>query len=183
LLLWPPGASSFNAAPASISKHRVKLAHTKARDMVSSCFETEEDHKCIKVAMDNYYPSIAIFMCPVVDPKQEMKRQRGNNKKDQVCKSILDVKEPSSLHCLAAVNYHQVGQKTVVLWLSTTLEEPPIDSIQHVTWRGKGQDNFQYEEPFGAFEVVLGRVLSSFLGLTFLSPAFFHNQQQTMTVV
>jgi hypothetical protein len=150
--------------------------------MVSSCFETEEDHKCIKVAMDNYYPSIAIFMCPVVDPKQEMKRQRGNNKKDQVCKSILDVKEPSSLHCLAAVNYHQVGQKTVVLWLSTTLEEPPIDSIQHVTWRGKGQDNFQYEEPFGAFEVVLGWVLSSFLGLTFVSPAFFHNQQQ-MTVV
>jgi hypothetical protein len=74
-LLWPPGASSFNAAPASISKHRVKLAHTKARDMVSSCFETEEDHKCIKVAMDNYYPSIAIFMCLVVNPKQEMKRQ------------------------------------------------------------------------------------------------------------
>jgi hypothetical protein len=130
----PPGAEYIKSAPPSIKK-RVKLALTKARDMVLSCFETKEDHKCIKVAMDNY-PSIVIFMCPVVDPKQEMKRQRGNNK-DQGCKSILDVKEPLSLHCLAAVNYYQMGQKTVVLWLSTTLEEPPIESV-HVTWRGKG---------------------------------------------
>ena len=128
----PPGASSFNAAPASIKK-KVKLAHTKARDMVSSCFETKEDHKCINVAMYNY-PTIAIFMCQVVDQKQELKRHRGNKKnEDQVRKSILDVKDSSSLHCLAAVNYYQVGDKTVVLWLSTTLEEPPVDSI-HVTW-------------------------------------------------
>jgi hypothetical protein len=127
----PPGASSFNAAPASIKK-KVKLAHTKARDMVSSCFETEEDHLCIKVAMDNY-PTIAIFMCQSV--QHELKRNRGKNK--QVRKSILDVKDPSSLHCLAAVNYYQVGDKTHVLWLSTTREKPPVDSI-HVTWQKLG---------------------------------------------
>ena len=132
---WPPGAasSSFNTASASI-KHRVKLAHMKAHDMVSSCFETKEDRNCIKVAMDNY-PTIAIFMCPVLDQKQDMKRKRNN--KDQVCKSILDVKDPSSLHCLAAVNYYQVGRNMIVLWLSTTLKEPPINSI-HVTWQNKG---------------------------------------------
>ena len=83
----PPGADSFKAAPGSI-KRKVKLAHSKAREMILSCFETKEDHKCIKVAMDNY-PSIAIFMCPVVDPKQEMKRQRGNNKMIKFAKAFL----------------------------------------------------------------------------------------------
>jgi hypothetical protein len=72
-------------------------------------------------------------MCQSV--QHELKRNRGKNK--QVRKSILDVKDPSSLHCLAAVNYYQVGDKTHVLWLSTTRKKPPVDSI-HVTWRGKG---------------------------------------------
>ena len=130
----PPGAVSSNTASASI-KSRVKLALTKARDMVSSCFNTKEDHNCIKVAMHKY-PTIAIFMCQVVDQTQELKRKR-NTKKDQVRKSILDVKDTSSLHCLAAVNYFTVGQNTVVLWLATTLEKPPVDSI-HVTWRNLG---------------------------------------------
>ena len=102
-------------------------------DCVPACSKhhtgtTDSAHSRIKVAMDNY-PTIAIFMCQSV--QHELKRNRGKNK--QVCKSILDVKDPSSLHCLAAVNYYQVGTETVVLWLSTTLEEPPVDSI-HVTW-------------------------------------------------
>jgi hypothetical protein len=46
------------------------------------------------------------------------------------------VKDASSLHCLAAVNYYQVGTRTVVLWLSTTLKAPPVDS-RNVTWQGK----------------------------------------------
>jgi hypothetical protein len=55
---WPPHAAS--SKPEQIKK-RVKLAHVKAREMLWSCFGTNEDHKCIKVAMANY-PTIAIFM-------------------------------------------------------------------------------------------------------------------------
>lgn len=53
------------------------------------------------------------------------------------CKSIFDVKDTSSLHCLAAVNYFQDDTKTQVLWLATTLEAPPVDSI-HVVWQKHG---------------------------------------------
>ena len=94
----PPGHEFFKAADASIKK-RVKLAHAKARDMVTSCFEAKEDRQSIQFAMHNY-PTIAIFMCQ----EQELKRTRPNNKKNQFRKSILDVKDESSLHCLAAVN-------------------------------------------------------------------------------
>jgi len=55
----PPGHEFFKAADASIKK-RVKLAHTKAPDMVTSCFEAKADRQCIKFAMHNY-PTIAIF--------------------------------------------------------------------------------------------------------------------------
>jgi hypothetical protein len=75
------------------------------------------------------YPTIAIFMSQC-DGQENIKR---NHKKHNLHKSILDVKYTSSLHCLAAVNYFQVGPKTHVLWLSTTLESPPVDSI-HVMW-------------------------------------------------
>ena len=65
-----------------------------------------------------------------------MKRVRNKNK--QLGKSILDAKDPNtSLQCLAAVNYYSIGQQTVVLWLATTVNPPPIDSI-HVTWRNLG---------------------------------------------
>ena len=41
------------------------------------------------------------------------------------------------LHCLAAVNYFREGQHTQVLWIATTMEKPPEDSI-HVVWQGHG---------------------------------------------
>ena len=131
----PPGAVPSSKGASTLIKSRVELALTKARDMVSSCFNSKEDHHCIKVAMDKY-PTIAIFMCQVLDQTQEVKRKR-KTKNDQIRKSILDVKDASSLHCLAAVNYFTVGQKTVVLWLATTLQKPPVHSI-HVTWRKIG---------------------------------------------
>jgi hypothetical protein len=62
---------------------------------------------------------------------------KRHHNKQLLRKSILDVKDASSLHCLAAVNYFQVGTRTVVLWLSTTLEAPPVDS-RNVTWRKLG---------------------------------------------
>jgi hypothetical protein len=66
---------------------------------------------------------------------------KRNHKKKQgsaaVRKSILDVKDTTSLHCLAAVNYVPIGATTVVLWLATTLIPPPIESA-NVTWRNLG---------------------------------------------
>jgi len=119
--------------PALIKK-RVKLAHKMAREMLCSCFDTAEDHTCIKVAMANH-PTIAIFISPK-ENQDNMKRVRNKNK--QLGKSILDAKDPNtSLQCLAAVNYYSIGQQTVVLWLATTVNAPPIDSI-HVTWRNLG---------------------------------------------
>jgi hypothetical protein len=71
------------------------------------------------------FPTIAIFMSQVDD--QDLKKMQNFSK------SLLDVRDRSSIHCLAAVNYFQDGSHTQVLWLATTLEAPPMDSI-HVMW-------------------------------------------------
>jgi hypothetical protein len=83
---WPPSKTS--SSPAQMKK-RVKLAHQKACDMVSSCFESNEDHKCIKVAMDNY-PTIAIFFCQVVNHQKELQRKCSNNK-NLVCRALTSL--------------------------------------------------------------------------------------------
>jgi hypothetical protein len=93
--------------------------------MLLSSFDSKEDHDCIDVAMNNF-PTIAIFMTQAGD--QDVKRKPRRHRK-----SILDVKDTSLLHCLAAANYFQDGTHTQVIWLSTTLEAPPVDSI-HVIW-------------------------------------------------
>ena len=127
----PPAASSLHNSP---NRKWVDIAHSKARDVICSSFDSEADHKCIKVAMANY-PTIAIFMAQV--PDQNLKKKKNKNQR----KSILDVKDTSKLHCLAAVNYFQDGTHTQVLWLATTPEAPPVDSI-HVTWRKLGLSTF-----------------------------------------
>jgi hypothetical protein len=48
--------------------------------------------------------------------------------------SIFDYETKS---CLAVLNYFRDEKQTQVLWLATTLFEPPKESI-HVTWRNKG---------------------------------------------
>jgi GNAT superfamily N-acetyltransferase len=81
------------------------------------------------------YPTIAIFFSRH-DPQ---KKKRGKLPGQAVRKSIFDVKDHTSLHCLAAVNYTRPlqGNDTVVLWLATTLKAPPKEST-HVTWRNLG---------------------------------------------
>ena len=101
-----------------------------AWDMLCSCFDLDEDHKCIKVTMAKN-PTIAIFMSP---KDGQDKKKRMHPKQELAGKSILDVKDPSSsLQCLAAVNYHSIGRNTMVLWLATTIKAPPVDSI-NVKW-------------------------------------------------
>ena len=112
---------------------RICTASRMACKVLCSSFVADEDHACINMAMDNY-PTIAIFMCQ--DLSQE-KMHRIHKLKPPLRKSMLDLDDQSSLHCLAAVNYFQVGVKTHVLWLATTCKQPPIDSI-HVTWQNKG---------------------------------------------
>ena len=101
--------------------------------MLCSCFESDEDHKSIKVAMA-HYPTMAIFMAPN-DGQDTLKR--NHKKQDGIHKSILDVKETTSLQCLAVVNYFQIGETTVVLWLATTLKAPPVES-RNVMWQNLG---------------------------------------------
>jgi hypothetical protein len=108
----------------------VDIAHTKACEMLHSSFSSKEDHKCIDVAMDNF-PMIAIFMAQIHD--QDFKKKK--NKKHR--RSMFDMKDTSQLQCLAAVNYFREDTKTQVLWLATTLEAPPLDSI-HVIWQKHG---------------------------------------------
>ena len=99
--------------------------------MLWSCFQSEEDHESIDLAMANF-PTIAIFMSQVhkEEKKKKLKKQP---------KSIFDVKDGnlSKVQCLAAVCYHCFEQHTQVLWLSTTIQKPPVESI-HVVWRKLG---------------------------------------------
>ena len=51
------------------------------------------------------------------------------------------MKDLSAVHCLSAVNYFREGTHTHVLWLATTVEAPPINSI-HVMWRQRGLSTY-----------------------------------------
>jgi hypothetical protein len=99
---------------------RASLAHKKEQEMLCSCFDSDKDHECIKEGMA-HYPTIAIFMS-LHNGQDVLKR---NHKKKQgsaaVCKSILDVKDTTSLHCLAAVNYVSIGTTSVCCGLPPLL--------------------------------------------------------------
>jgi hypothetical protein len=124
----PPASSILLNSPTN--SRRAEIASSKAREMLQSTFVSKHDHECIDVALDNF-PTIAIFMAQV--PEDGLKKRKNKNKR----KSICDVKDNSSLHCIAAVNYLADGTHTQVLFLATTFEEPPVNSI-HVTWQQLG---------------------------------------------
>jgi hypothetical protein len=77
------------------------------------------------------FPTIAIFTSWFKDQQKKKKSKTSSRR------SIFDVKDTSSLHCLATVNYYRTDTNTQVLWLATTLEQPPTDS-KHVMWRKIG---------------------------------------------
>jgi hypothetical protein len=93
----PPSTSSSQ----SVQDQRVSTAHNKAKEMLCSCFPLEEDKHSIHVAMSNY-PTISIFMALLNDQEIKKMKKRGH-------RSILDMKDSASLHCLLAVNYFQEG--------------------------------------------------------------------------
>jgi hypothetical protein len=98
--------------------------------MFFSSFESKEDHDSIIAAME-IFPTVGIFMCeiPVIKKKKQGKKKRPK------ARTIF---EYTSFRCLCALNYFRdTGQHTQVLWLATTLEEPPVASI-HTIWRKFG---------------------------------------------
>ncbi|MCK7580961.1 MAG: hypothetical protein MZV65_38675 [Chromatiales bacterium] len=107
----------------SLNEKRIAIAHSLASDMICSSFESKEDHESINAAMA-IFPTLAIFMSVVV----EQGKKKKASKKTQL-KSILDAKDSTTIKCLAAVNYFRQHMHTQVLWLATTLEEPPTESI------------------------------------------------------
>ena len=102
---------------------RHQSAHKLSLDMLHHCFPEKKDRSSIMMAMDNF-PSLAIFMSP----------KRNQKPRKTKITSILDHESTS---CLAVLNYFQEEKQTQVLWLATTLVQPPKESI-HVTWRNKG---------------------------------------------
>jgi hypothetical protein len=123
----PPEKSKSSSR--SVLQRRVCTAHDMVLAMLSSCFGPDEDKECIRESME-IFPTVAVFMTQVGE-KGMIKRQPKQRK------SILDVKDSSSLHCLAAAVYFRDVTHTQVLWLATTLEAPPPESM-HVTWRKCG---------------------------------------------
>jgi hypothetical protein len=118
----PPTASTSSQRQ---SMHH-SLAHKLSVDMLHLCFPEKDDHSSINTAMNNF-PCIAIFMA--------LKDKKSRKRKLPKTKSIFDYSETCC--CLAVANYFQHKQQTQVLWLATTLVEPPPESI-HVMWHKCG---------------------------------------------
>lgn len=124
LVIFQPPTQAPLSSRQSATERRISAAHAMASEMIRSTFDSKEDHESINESMANF-PTMAIFMSQVC--KQDKKNK---NKPKNQGKSIFDLKDISSrIHCLAAVNYFQDNTYTQVLWLSTTLEAPPIDSL------------------------------------------------------
>jgi hypothetical protein len=125
ICFFPP--SGPTPSRPSLNDKRIAIAHSLASDIICSCFESKEDHESINAAMA-IFPMLAIFMSGVV----EQGKKKKASKKTQL-KSILDAKDSTTIKCLAAVNYFRQHLHTQVLWLATTIEEPPTESI-HFMW-------------------------------------------------
>jgi len=102
---------------------RHQSAHKLSLEMLHHCFPEKKDRSSITTAMDNF-PSLSIFMSP----------KRNQKPRKNKIASILD---HECTTCLAVLNYFREQKQTQVLWLATTLVQPPKESI-HVTWRNKG---------------------------------------------
>ena len=110
-----PTQGSFLKWAAKAKKAALKL--------LLSSFELAADHEAITSTVNNF-PTMGIFMCRV----DKKRRDKVKNK------SIFDYKDTS---CLASVTYFRHGQQTQLLWLATTLQKPPIQSV-HAVWRKMG---------------------------------------------
>jgi len=105
-----------------------EMEYTLVKSLFHSVFLFKMDHESVDVAMENT-PTMALF---IDTTKQERRKKKTRQSSLDDASTITD-----QHYCLAAVNYFRKDQDTVVLWLATTLDEPPVQSI-HVTWRNCG---------------------------------------------
>jgi hypothetical protein len=125
ICFFPPGVPA--PSQPSLNEKRIAIAHSLASDMFHSCIESKEDHKGINAAMAIFL-ALAILMSVVV----EQGKKKKASKKTKL-KSILNAEDSTTIKCLAAVNYFQQHMHTQVLWLASTLKEPPTESV-HCMW-------------------------------------------------
>ena len=88
------------ATNRSVLQTRISTAHSKALAMLQNCFDHAEDKMCIQKSME-MFPTIAIFMALLTEREIKKMKKRAADEH----KSILDVKDSASVHCLAAANY------------------------------------------------------------------------------
>jgi hypothetical protein len=115
LVCFDPNAFESSSQVLPLSKYSAKAKKLALKMLLESFLPTK--HDSITLAVGNFQ-TIAIFMC-WADKKKKTKH-----------KSIFDYKDTS---CLCSLTYFRHEQKTFVLWLSTTLEAPPIES-SHCVW-------------------------------------------------
>ena len=96
----------------------------KIEKMFFSLFVSQEDHEAIQAAMVNV-PTMGLFMYKYTNIDSQHSRQSKKQKDKPMVTHDAE--------CLAAVNYFWTSQDTIVLWLGTMLNEPPIESV-HVIW-------------------------------------------------
>ena len=61
---------------------KISKAHSLALDMFVNCFESDDDHRSIELAMD-ICPTVAIFMCPVSGKKNKKQDKKKKSKNQQ----------------------------------------------------------------------------------------------------
>ena len=112
------------------AKNEINQDFDRIEKMYFSLFESTEDHNAIQSAMANA-PTMGLFLIRRThNDSLPAKKQPKRVKEKQ--NSVLD-----EIECLSAVTYFRNHQDTVVLWLGTTLNEPPVESV-NVTWRNSG---------------------------------------------
>ena len=77
---------------------RHQLAHKLSLEMLHHCFPEKKDRSSITIAMNNF-PSLAIFMAPLVSSKQKKRNQKPRKTK------ITSIFDHESTSCLAVLNY------------------------------------------------------------------------------
>jgi hypothetical protein len=123
------------------NRNRVMIAASKAREMLYSSFPANNDRGSIGGAM-SVLPTIVIFTMSQLHgstPKRLQKNGHRQRRPRKSCfKSIFNVNGSSFSKCLAVINYYQEETHTQVLWLSATLESPPTESSNVMSWRKMG---------------------------------------------
>ena len=147
---WPSvqkvGTSNYKMSLVCYNPNGKKTKHKQAQHacmekaqmgickMLHDCFPEESNaiNDCI-----NNCAALAIFLHKThMEDSTQLNPMMARRRKT---KSIFNL--GGDVVCLSATVYFCSGHHTQVLWLATTLDEPPVGS-QHITWCKKGLASF-----------------------------------------